>query len=125
MSNIFIDKQKFKEIVMQFKGDVGYQTELLNTLVDQLPAAYAKEVLTGLYFNKVYVGPYYRVQHSIISSKERIFIVFADLLSWLRDNRLEGDSYVTAADVRHAIEKGTPIYGYKIFFEEKGGYDNA
>ena len=35
--NVTIDREKFKEMLKQFKGDVGYQAELVKVLFSQLP----------------------------------------------------------------------------------------
>lgn len=32
MSNITIDRERFKELLSQFKDDIIYETELINTL---------------------------------------------------------------------------------------------
>ena len=61
MSNITIDRERFKELLSQFKDDIIYETELINTLFNQMPENYIKDLIKTLYYERVYVGTYYLV----------------------------------------------------------------
>lgn len=111
--NFTIDREKFKELLSQFKGDIPYQTELLNTLLKQLPDNYVDEIVKTLYYERLYIGTYYLVQHSLYSYDKHIFFNYAEILEFLNSVRLE-DKNIGKFALSNAIENGTTIWGYNI-----------
>ncbi len=43
--NVTIDREKFKQLLSQFKGDIPYQTDLVNTLFNQMPENYVNDIV--------------------------------------------------------------------------------
>ena len=111
--NVTIDREKFKQLLSQFRGDIPYQTELLNTLFSQMPDNYVNDIVRTMYYERLYIGTYYVVQHSIYTSDKHIFLNYAELLEFLNSVKLE-DRNITKFTLAAAIEKGSPICGYII-----------
>ena len=121
MSNITIDRERFKELLSQFKDDIIYETELINTLFNQMPDNYIKDLIKTLYYERVYVGTYYLVQHSVYHNDKQIFSNYSEVIDFLNSVKLE-DKSVTKFTLHNAIERGTVVSGYRIFkIENKGG----
>ena len=111
--NYTIDREKFKQLLLQFKGDIPYQTELVNTLFAQMPDNYVDDIIKTLYYDRLYVGTYYIVQHSTYTYDKHIFLNYAEVLEFLNSVKLE-DRQITKFTLANAIERGTTISGYKI-----------
>lgn len=111
--NYTIDREKFKQLLLQFKGDIPYQTELVNTLFAQMPDNYVDDIIKTLYYERLYVGTYYIVQHSTYTYDKHIFLNYAEVLEFLNSVKLE-DKQITKFTLANAIERGTTISGYKI-----------
>lgn len=111
--NYTIDREKFKQLLLQFKGDIPYQTELVNTLFAQMPDNYVDDIIKTLYYERLYVGTYYIVQHSTYIYDKHIFLNYAEVLEFLNSVKLE-DKQITKFTLANAIERGTTISGYKI-----------
>lgn len=111
--NYTIDREKFKQLLLQFKGDIPYQTELVNTLFAQMPDNYVDDIIKTLYYERLYVGTYYIVQHSTYTYDKHIFLNYAEVLEFLNSVKLE-DRQITKFTLANAIERGTTISGYKI-----------
>ena len=111
--NYTIDREKFKQLLLQFKGDIPYQTELVNTLFAQMPDNYVDDIIKTLYYERLYVGTYYIVQHSTYTYDKHIFLNYSEVLEFLNSVKLE-DKQITKFTLANAIERGTTISGYKI-----------
>ena len=111
--NYTIDREKFKQLLLQFKGDIPYQTELVNTLFAQMPDNYVDDIIKTLYYERLYVGTYYIVQHSTYTYDKHIFLNYAEVLEFLNSVRLE-DRLITKFTLTNAIERGNSLCGYNI-----------
>lgn len=111
--NFTIDRERFKELLFQFRGDIPYQTELVKQLFDQLPDAYVDDIVKTMYYERIYIGTYYVVQHSIYTYDRHIFSNYTDVLDFLNSVKIE-DKTITKFTLANAIDRGTTICGYKI-----------
>lgn len=122
--NVTIDREKFKQLLLQFKGDIPYQTELVNTLLNQMPDNYIRDLINTLYYERVYQGDYYIVQHSVYSYDKHYCKTFSETLDYINSIRVD-DSFTTKGGLVSAIEKGKLVAGYKIIKVKKGVQANA
>ena len=111
--NVTIDREKFKQLLSQFKGDIPYQTDLVNTLFNQMPDNYVDDIIRTMYYERIYIGTYYVVQHSIYTYDRHIFLNYSEVLDFLNSIKLE-DKAITKFTLSSAIDRGTSISGYKI-----------
>lgn len=111
--NVTIDREKFKQLLSQFKGDIPYQTDLVNTLFNQMPNNYVDDIIRTMYYERIYIGTYYVVQHSIYTYDRHIFLNYSEVLDFLNSVKLE-DKAITKFTLSSAIDRGTSISGYKI-----------
>lgn len=111
--NVTIDREKFKQLLSQFKGDIPYQTDLVNTLFNQMPDNYVDDIIRTMYYERIYIGTYYVVQHSIYTYDRHIFLNYSEVLDFLNSVKLE-DKAITKFTLSSAIDRGTSISGYKI-----------
>ena len=111
--NFTIDRERFKELLFQFRGDIPYQTELVKQLFDQLPDAYVDDIVKTMYYERIYIGTYYVVQHSVYNYDRHIFQNYAEVLDFLNANKLE-DKAITKFTLTNAIDRHTTISGYYI-----------
>jgi len=112
MSNFTIDKEKFKEILVQFKGDISYETELVKILLNQLPDNYVDELVNTLYHERIYEGNYYIVQHYKYPQDRKILHTFDEVLAYLKGLSFEKE--VTVYNLKRAIDNNTMLIGYYI-----------
>ena len=112
--NVSIDREKFKQLLSQFRGDIPYQTDLVNTLFNQMPENYVNNLIETLYYERVYKGMYYLVQHSIYSTDKHIFFNYAEIIEFLNSVKLD-DRGINKFTISAAIEKGNVVAGYKVF----------
>ena len=111
--NVSIDREKFKQLLSQFRGDIPYQTDLVNTLFNQMPDNYVDDIVRTMYYERIYIGTYYVVQHSVYTYDRHIFLNYTEVLDFLNSVKLE-DKAITKFTLANAIERGTSISGYKI-----------
>ena len=111
--NVTIDREKFKQLLSQFKGDIPYQTDLVNTLFNQMPENYVNDIVKTMYYERIYIGTYYIVQHSVYTYDRHIFSNYSEVLDFLNSNKLE-DKAITKFTLASAIERGNSLCGYKI-----------
>lgn len=111
--NVTIDREKFKQLLSQFKGDIPYQTDLVNTLFNQMPENYVNDIVKTMYYERIYIGTYYVVSHSIYTYDRHIFLNYSEVLDFLNSNKLE-DKAITKFTLANAIERNTSLCGYKI-----------
>lgn len=111
--NFTIDREKFKELLSQFRGDIPYQTDLVNTLFNQMPDNYVNDIVRTMYYERIYIGTYYVVQHSVYTYDRHIFVNYSEVLDFLNSVKLE-DKAITKFTLSNAIDRGTSISGYYI-----------
>ena len=111
--NVSIDREKFKQLLSQFKGDIPYQTDLVNTLFNQMPNNYVDDIVRTLYYERIYIGTYYVVQHSVYTYDRHIFLNYTEVLDFLNSVKLE-DKNITKFTLANAIDRHTTISGYYI-----------
>ena len=87
-----------------------YATVRMST---QMPDNYVDDIIKTLYYERLYVGTYYIVQHSTYTYDKHIFLNYAEVLEFLNSVKLE-DKQITKFTLANAIERGTTISGYKI-----------
>lgn len=109
--NITIDREKFKEMLKQFKGDVGYQAELVKVLFSQLPDSYVNELVNTLYFERVYEGTYYLIQHHLYPQDRKLVKTFDECFDYLSSICFET---ITPIKLRRAISNKSMLCGYYI-----------
>ena len=112
--NFTIDREKFKQLLSQFKGDIIYETELIQTLFNQMPENYVNDLIETLYYERIYKGTYYLVQHSVYSTDKHIFFNYAEIIEFLNSVKLD-DKGINKFTISAAIEKGNVVAGYKVF----------
>lgn len=111
--NVTIDREKFKQLLSQFRGDIPYQTDLVNTLFNQMPDNYVNDIIRTMYYERIYIGTYYVVQHSVYTYDKHIFLNYTEVLEFLNSVKLE-DKNITKFTLANAIDRGTTISGYYI-----------
>lgn len=111
--NVTIDREKFKQLLSQFRGDIPYQTELVNILFGQMPDNYVDDIIKTLYYERLFVGTYYVVRHVTYTYDKHIFLNYSEVLGFLNSVKLE-DKAITKFTLSNAIDRGTTISGYKI-----------
>lgn len=123
--NVTIDREKFKQLLSQFRGDIPYQTDLVNTLFNQMPDNYVDDIVRTMYYERIYIGTYYVVQHSVYTYDRHILLNYTELLDFLNSVKLD-DKNITKFTLASAIERGTPLCGYIIKkIVRKEGDNNA
>lgn len=111
--NVTIDREKFKQLLSQFRGDIPYQTDLVNTLFNQMPDNYVNDIIRTMYYERIYIGTYYVVQHSVYTYDKHIFLNYTEVLEFLNSVKLE-DKNITKFTLANAIDRGATISGYYI-----------
>lgn len=111
MGNFTIDREKFKELLVQFKGDISYQTELVKILLNQLPDNYVNELVNTLYYERLYKGTYYIIQHHLYPQDRKIVQTFDECFAYLKSICFDE---VTIYQLKKAVENNTMICGYYV-----------
>jgi hypothetical protein len=119
MPNYFIDREKFLEIMSQFKGDIPYLQKLFNKVKELLPEEYFKQLVTDQYHSYVYDSDYYLAEHYIYSDDKHYFKDFEQLYEFLKEKNLEKEVILKRNKVDIAMNTPYPISGYKISFVKK------
>lgn len=112
--NVAINKEAFKNILTQFKGDIPFQTELLQTLFDQLPDNYVDEIINVMYLERLYSKPYFKIQHSVYSMDVKYFRTIEDVVAYLNTINIS-DISVKQSSVQYALKNGGLCNGYRIY----------
>jgi hypothetical protein len=122
MPNISINKERFVEILDQFKYDIPYEVELVKRLFNNMPEQAAKCVIEELYFKTVYKGPVFKAVHYIYQEDIHWFAHQKALLEFLKERNMEfSDEFWSTIDGRTLdsfIRKRNPLCGYIISKEE-------
>jgi hypothetical protein len=109
-----VNKEQFKSYFSQFRGDIPFQTELFNLLVTQMPKNYVDSIIKEMYFDRVYEGTYFIVQHSIFKDVKEYFTDQRSVVEFLNKSMFNGDT-VSEYQVKQSIERGIIIHGYKVY----------
>ena len=112
--NITVNKEQFKSYFSQFRGDIPFQTELFNLLVTQMPNNYIDSIIKEMYFDRVYEGTYFIVQHSIFKDVKEYCTDQRSVVEFLNKSMFNGDT-VSEYQVKQSIERGIIIHGYKVY----------
>lgn len=125
MSRLEVDKERFKEFLTQFIGDAPYQIELVNTILNQMPEKVAKQLIEELYYDHVYQGPLYKVQHAVFKEDVRFFPNFESLTKFLNEinkfsREFNTDSLLTIDKkfIQKRMKENLPLCGYIITMED-------
>jgi len=111
--NVSLDREKFKELLVQFSGDIKYQTELIECLLTQLPAAYRVAYIESAFFEYCYKEDYYILQHSLYQSDVRYFLKIKDVADFLDAAKLDSTKISISVVCKH-LESQKPLCGYVI-----------
>ena len=112
-----IDKDRFKELMGQFKNDVPYSTELIKMLLAQMPQQAAKGLMEELYYKYIYTGEIYTVQHCNFKTDIRYFTNLQMVKDYLIEVCLEDGEYLKTLSnsvINKKIKNREPICGYFI-----------
>ena len=122
MPNISIDRNRFLEILDQFKYDIPYEVELVKRLLNNMPEQAAKSVVEELFFTHVYKGPVFKAVHFVYHEDIHWFTNQKALLEFLKECNMEfTEEFWNTIDGRTLesfIKKRNPICGYIISKEE-------
>lgn len=116
MANLTIDKEKFLELLDQFKNDIPYETRLIKRLFDNMPQQAVECIVEELYFEYLYKGPVYKAVHYVYKDDIHLFANQESLIEFLKSRDLEKpDTFWATVDgrlLRTFIDRGNPICGY-------------
>lgn len=122
MPNVSINKDRFLEILDQFKYDIPYEVQLVKRLLDNMPEPAAHAVVEELYFKHVYKGPVFKIVHYLYQEDIHWFTNQKAMLSFLKERNMEfSDEFWNTIDGRTLdsfIKKRNPLCGYVISKEE-------
>jgi hypothetical protein len=119
MANFFIDKEKFLEIIEQFKGDIPYLQMIYNKVKTLMPEEYFKQLTADMFHQYVYEKEYYVAEHHIYTDDKHYFKTFEELYEFLKDKHLEKEFPLRRNKVELAMNTPFPISGYKIGYIKK------
>ena len=122
MPNVSIDRDRFLEILDQFKYDIPYEAQLVKRLLSNMPEQAARCLVEELFFKHVYKGPVFKVVHYLYQDDIHWFTNQKAMLDFLKEYNMEfSDEFWATIDGRtlHSlIERRTPLCGYIISKEE-------
>jgi hypothetical protein len=119
MPNYTIDRERFLELLDQFKGDIPYLQKIFNRLKTLMPEEYFKQLTADLYHQFVYDQDYYVAEHHIYSDDKHYFRSLNELYEFLKDKHLEKEYPLRRNKVELAMNTPFPISGYKIALKKK------
>jgi hypothetical protein len=119
MPNYTIDRERFLELLDQFKGDIPYLQKIFNRLKTLMPEEYFKQLTADLYHQFVYDQDYYVAEHHIYSDDKHYFRSFDELYEFLKDRHLEKEYPLRKNKIELAMNTPFQISGYKIAFVKK------
>lgn len=118
MANLTIDKDKFLELLDQFKNDIPYEHALIDRIFTNMPHQAVECIIEEMYFKHLYKGPVYRAVHYIFKDDIHLFANQECLIEFLKSRDLEKpEEFWKTVDgrlIRTFIERGNPICGYII-----------
>ena len=122
MPNVSINKDKFLEILDQFKYDIPYEVQLVKRLLSNMPEQASKCVIEELYFEFIYKGPVFKAVHYLYQDDIHMFTNQKALIEFLKERNMEfSDAFWETVDGRTLdsfIKKRNPLCGYIISKEE-------
>jgi hypothetical protein len=122
MPNVSIDREKFLEILDQFRWDIPYEVEVIKHILDNLPTQAAEGLIRELYFTRLHKGVVYKAVHCVFKDDINMFITFQDLVTFLKTKSFEiPKEYwdtVTGRTIAGYVSSGQPLCGYIITKEE-------
>lgn len=121
MSRLEVDKERFKGFLDQFIGDAPYQIELIRKIMSQMPAQVVNQFIEELYYEHVYNGPLYKVQHAVFKDEVHYFPNYQSLLRFLNDVNKFSKEFNTDAlltidkkTLAKRVKDNLPLCGYII-----------
>jgi hypothetical protein len=122
MPNVTIDKERFIEILDQFKYDIPYEMDLVRRLINNMPEQASECIIKELYFERIHKGPVFRAVHYVYQDDINLFTSQKQLLEFLKERNMEfTDEFWNTIDGRTLesfIKKRNPLCGYIISKEE-------
>jgi len=122
MPNVSINKDKFLEILDQFKYDIPYEAQLVKRILSNMPEQASKCVIEELYFQFIHKGPVFKAVHYLYQDDIHMFTSQKNLLDFLRERNMEfTEEFWNTIDGRTLdsfIRKRNPLCGYIISKEE-------
>lgn len=113
-----IDKKRFKDMLVQFRGDAPYQVELVKELLNQMPPQVKENVIEELYFENLYKGEVYIAQHCVFQEDRHFFVSLQSLRDFLKGRSFDiNPALLDTLDdktLRLYERKNQPICGYDI-----------
>lgn len=76
-------------------------------------------IIRTWYYERVYQGDYYVVQHVTFKDVIEYFTEFREVVDYLNHSVITGDK-ITDYQVKQAIQKGIILQGYKVYRNKKG-----
>lgn len=118
MPNITINKEKFLEILDQFKYDIPYEAQLVKKLISNMPEQAANCIIEELYFEFVYKGPVFKAVHYLYHDDIHLFTNQKQLIEFLGERNMEfTPEFFATIDGRTLeayIRRRNPLCGYII-----------
>ena len=122
MPNVAINKDKFLEILDQFKYDIPYEVQLIHKLLDNIPEQARKCIVEELYFKWIYKGPVFKAVHYLYQDDIHLFTNLKNLIDFLGERNMEfSEEFWNTIDGRTIdgyIRRHSPLCGYIISKEE-------
>jgi len=113
-----IDKERFKQYLEQFIGDAPYQIDLVKTLLSQMPPKVKDALIEDLYFNDIYIGVVYKIQHATFQDDIHYFPNVESMEKYFRENCFYQDEHVFDKFDKILVDRhclnGKTFLGYKI-----------
>jgi hypothetical protein len=122
MPNISINRDKFLELLDQFKYDIPYEVQLIRRLISNMPEQAANCVIEELYFEKIYKGPVWKAVHYLYKDDIHLFTNQKAMLAFLKERNMEfTDEFWETIDGRTLdsyMKRRSPFCGYILSKEE-------
>jgi hypothetical protein len=114
MPSINIDKERFLNLIEQFRHDIPFQQMMFNKLKSIMPEEYFKQMIADMFHQYVFADEYYIAEHHIFKDQKHYFKTFDELHQFLSDHRVQKEYYLRTNKVHLAMDTDVPISGYII-----------
>lgn len=118
MPNVSIDKEKFLEILDQFKYDIPYEAQLVKRILSNMPEQASNCIIEELYFQNIHKGLVFKAVHYAFKDDIHLFTSQKALLEFLKERNMEfSEEFWNTIDGRTLdsfIKKRNPLCGYII-----------